>query len=280
MKLEPGMRALVTGASSGIGALLAERLAERGVTVGIVARRADRLAEVLDRCKVHAPDSRMWSVDLGDLAAAETLADTAWDELGPLDVVVHNAGIPKRRHVTDLVPAEIDEVLRVNFHSPVQMTLRLLPRMLERGKGSLVFVSSLAGRVGVPREAAYASSKFALCGWAEAMQVDLFDTPLEIRLLLPGAIDTEIWDQPGNDDPIYEGPKEPAGPVADGVVAAIESEKFEHYLPDMKAVVEFKTADIDGYLAGAADMARQAMAGEGFAWADAMGGDTPDGTAT
>lgn len=278
MKLERGMRALVTGASSGIGALLAERLAERGVAVGIVARREKRLAEVLERCRAHAPESRMWTVDLGDLDAATALATEAWDDFGPLDVIVHNAGIPKRRHVTDLTPAEIDTVMRINYQSPACMTLALLPKLLERDRGSLVFVSSLAGRVGVPREAAYAASKFALCGWAEAMQIDLDGTGIEIRLVLPGAIDTEIWEVPGNDPPVYEGPKEPAGPVADGIVDAIEGDQFEHYLPDMKAVVEFKTSDVGGYLAGAADMVRQSLAGEGFAWSEADDGGGNDGS--
>lgn len=262
MKLERGMRALVTGASSGIGAELAERLAQRGVTVGVVARRAGKLAEVLARCQLQAPGSRSWVVDLGDLDAATALAEQAWDELGPLDVVVHNAGIPKRRHVTELTAGEVDEVLRVNYLAPVRMTLVLLPKMLERGRGSTVYVSSLAGRLGVPKEAAYSASKFALCGWAEGMRIDLDGSGVEVKLILPGAIDTEIWDLAGNDPPLYEGPKEPAGPVAAGIIDAIESEHFEHYLPDLKAVAEFKVHDIDGYLAGAAQMASQAKSAQ------------------
>jgi short-subunit dehydrogenase len=260
MELREGMRALVTGASSGIGAQIAIKLAERGVTVGIVARRADRLAEVLEQCKQHAPESRLWAADLGDLTRAVEVANEAWDQLGPLDVVVHNAAIPKRRHVTALTPAEVDHVMQVNFTSPIRMTMALLPRFLERDHGSFVFVSSLAGRLGVPREAAYAASKFAMCGWAEAMQIDLDGTGVEIRLVQPGAIDTEIWDQAENDPPVYVGPKEPVEPVAAGVVAAIESDHFEHYLPDLKGVVEFKTANIDDFLRGAADMVRQALA--------------------
>jgi NAD(P)-dependent dehydrogenase (short-subunit alcohol dehydrogenase family) len=246
-----GRTVLVTGASSGIGAALAERLAARGAVVGLVARREGRLAEVLDRCRRSSPGSRMWVADLGDLARAERVALDAWDELGGLDVVVHNAAIPKRRRVTALTPDEVDAVMRVNFLSPVHMTLALLPRMVERDAGLIVNVSSLGGRLGIAAEAAYSASKFALCGWSESLAMDLWGTGIGVRLIIPGAIDTEIWDQPDNDPPLYLGPREPPELVADGIIAAIEGDRFEHYLPDLKPVVEFKTGDPDAFFASA-----------------------------
>ena len=244
-----GRSVLVTGASSGIGAALAERLAARGAVVGLVARREDRLAEVLDRCRRSSPDSRMWVADLGDLDRAEAVALEADDAFGRLDVVVHNAAIPKRRQVTELTAGEVEAVMRVNFLSPVRMTLALLPRMLERDAGVIVNVSSLGGRLGIATEAAYSASKFALCGWSESLALDLWRTGVEVRLILPGAIDTEIWDQPDNDAPLYGGPLEPPELVADGIIAAIEGDRFEHYLPDLKGVVEFKTGDPDAFFA-------------------------------
>jgi short-subunit dehydrogenase len=247
-----GSTVLVTGASSGIGAVLAERLAARGAVVGLVARREDRLAEVLERCRRSSPDSRMWVADLGDLDRAEAVALEADDALGGLDVVVHNAAIPKRRRVTELTAGEVEAVMRVNFLSPVRMTLALLPRLLERGAGVVVNVSSLGGRLGIPTEAAYSASKFALCGWSESLAQDLAGTGVDVRLILPGAIATEIWDQPDNDPPLYDGPLEPPEPVADGIIAAIEGDRFEHYLPDLRAVVEFKTGDPDAFFASAA----------------------------
>jgi len=257
-----GSVVLVTGASSGIGAALARMLAEQGATVGLVARREDRLAEVLDDCRKGAPDSRMWVFDLADVAGSERLVLDAWDAFGHLDAIVHNAGIPKRRHVTKLTYDEIDHVMRVNFLSPARMTLAVLPRMLERGAGVVVNVSSVAGRLGNANESAYSASKFALCGWAEALAVDLWDTPVRIKLVNPGPIDTEIWDLPGEDEPLYHGDKVPPQEVAAGIVAALADDSgFEHYLPDMKAVIEMKTADIDGFMAGMAAMARQARRG-------------------
>lgn len=255
-----GAKILVTGASAGIGAALAPALAERGATVGVVARRADRLAEVLELCQQHRPDSRMWPADLGDVDGAEALALQAWDEMGGLDVVVHNAAIPKRRSVTELSADDVRHVMAVNFDSPVRMTLALLPRMLERDRGMFVNVSSFGGRVGILGEAAYCASKFALAGWSESMALDLWDTGVDVRLILPGAIATEIWDRPDNDPPLYDGPLEPAEDVAAGIIAAIEGEAFEHYLPDMKALAEYKTQDIEGFMAGTIDFARERLA--------------------
>jgi short-subunit dehydrogenase len=245
-----GATVLVTGASSGIGAALAVALAEAGATVGLVARREDRLREVLERCRRHAPDSAMWVADLGDVEAGERLVLDAWDSMGHLDVVVHNAAIPKRRRVQDLTVEDLDDVMRVDFTTPARMTMAVLPRMLERDRGVIVNVSSLGGRLGIVHEPAYCAAKFALCGWSESMALDLWHTGVDVRLVIPGPIDTEIWDLPGNDEPLYDGPLEPPEDVAAGIIAAIEGDTFEHYLPDLKDIAAFKTTDIDAFLEG------------------------------
>jgi len=252
-----GATVLLTGASSGIGAALAPRLAEAGARVALVARREDRLLEVLAHCQPHSPASQVWVCDLDDPAAAEEVALEVEGAFGSVDVLVNNAAIPKRRRVTELTVAEFQETMRVDLESPVRMTLALLPGMLERGRGTIVNVASMGGRIGITHEAAYCAAKFGLCGWSEALALDLWDTPVEVRLIQPGPIATEIWDQPGNEAPLYDGPLEPPDGVAAGIVAAIEGKGFEHYLPDLKAVVEFKTADIDAFLAGSADAMRQ-----------------------
>jgi short-subunit dehydrogenase len=230
VKLE-GSTVLVTGASSGIGAALAPMLAAKGATVGIVARRRERLEEVLGRCTEHAPASRLWSVDLGDLDAAERVAREAWDAFGGVDCLVNNAAIPKRTPVPRLTREEVDTVMRVNFTSPVRMTMALLPRWLERDAGCIVNVSSMGGRIGIAHEAAYCASKFALCGWSESMAIDLHDTGIEVKLVLPGPIETEIWDLPDNDPALYDGPFVPADDCAATIVDAIESDGFEFFAP-------------------------------------------------
>ena len=250
-----GKRVVITGASSGIGAALARRLAGHGAVVGLIARRSERLAEILADCRRTSADSTMWVADLAHTATVGELGLRAWDDLGGIDVLVNNAAMPKRRAVDALEPAEVEDVMRVNFLAPMRLTLAVLPRMLARGHGVIVNVSSVGGRLGIIHEAAYCASSFALCGWSESMAVDLHGTGVRVKLIEPGPVDTEIWDQPGSEEPLYQGPKVPADQVADGIIAALGSDRFEHYLPDMKAVVDAKNADLDAYIAGAAAMA-------------------------
>ncbi|OBG68755.1 SDR family oxidoreductase [Mycobacterium sp. E3339] len=248
-------RVLITGASSGLGAALARKLAGRHAVVGLVARRRDRLGQVLAECRRTSPSSAMWVADLADTAALQDLAAQAWEALGGIDVLINNAAVPKRRPVAALEPDEVEDVMRVNFFAPMRLTLALLPRMLARGSGMIVNVSSVGGRLGIIHESAYCASKFALCGWSEAMAVDLHGSGVSVKLIEPGPVDTEIWDQPGSEEPLYQGPKVPADEVADGIIAALDGDGFEHYVPDLRAVVDAKNADLDAYIAGAAGMA-------------------------
>jgi short-subunit dehydrogenase len=258
-----GTKILVTGASSGIGAALAPILAARGATVGIVARRADRLEQVLERCREHAPDSRMWVADLGDLKRAEQVAREAWDAFGHLDALVNNAAIPKRTHVADLTPGDVEHVMDVDFVSPARMSLAVLPRMLQRGAGMLVFVSSMGGRIPIANESAYNAAKFAMCGWAEAMFLDLAGTGVAVKLVLPGPIATEIWDQPDNVPALIEVDKVSAEECASGIADALVDDGFEYYVPpvfpggiDAKELAVGKHAACDDYLRGMADFSR------------------------
>jgi short-subunit dehydrogenase len=253
---------LVTGASSGIGEAVARVLAAQGDTVALVARRQDRLDAVLADCRTTSPDSERWVADLADPTAAAALALSIWDHFDGIDVVINNAGAPLRRHATSLTMDEVERTMTTNYFSPVAITLAVLPRMLSRRSGTIMNVSSLGGRLGIATEAAYSGSKFALAGWSESLAMDLEGTGVRVQLVLPGAIDTEIWDQPGNDAPLYDGPKEPPSVIAQGMVDALETDAFEHYLPDMKAVVEMKTSDIDTFMAGMRAMNSQSAAGD------------------
>jgi NAD(P)-dependent dehydrogenase (short-subunit alcohol dehydrogenase family) len=246
-----GKHVLVTGASAGIGAALAEGFAARGATVGICARRADRLAEVLERVRAHAPDSRSWTIDLSDLDGLEAFAATAERELGGIDVLVNNAGIPKRRHVTRLSADECESVMRINYFSPVRLTLALLPGIVERG-GHVVNISSVAARLGPPIEAAYAASKAALTAFSECMSVDLRETSVGVHVVNPGVIDTELFTLPDNEEGFHQSVDAlPVEAIVDPVLSMLDSGSIEGYVPEWFAdVVAGKFQDPDAFIAG------------------------------
>jgi short-subunit dehydrogenase len=156
--------------------------------------------------------------------------------------------------VRELTVEDLDTVMRVDFTSPVRMSMALLPRMVERDRGVVVNVSSLGGRLGIVHETSYCAAKFALCGWSEAMALDLWKTGIDIRLVIPGPIDTEIWSRPDNEASRYDGPLEPPLVVAEAIAEAIEGDRFEYYAPDLRSIAEFKTSQIDLFLEGAAAM--------------------------
>ncbi|MEP6625555.1 MAG: SDR family NAD(P)-dependent oxidoreductase [Acidimicrobiia bacterium] len=259
-----GSIVLVTGASSGIGAALAPQLAARGAVVGIVARRADRLAAVLAECRSHTEESSMWAEDLSDLDVAVSTVDQVIARYGRVDVLVNNAAIGKRKLVQTLTDEDVDTTMRTNFTSPIRMAMALLPSMIERGSGLVVNVSSMGGRLGIAHEAAYCASKFAMSGWSESARIDLDDTGVKVKLVLPGPIATEIWErQPGELPGMYDGPFVTAADCAADIVRAIEDpDGFEYYTPEsvpggwaQKDLIVGKSQNCDQFLTGMAQMA-------------------------
>jgi NAD(P)-dependent dehydrogenase (short-subunit alcohol dehydrogenase family) len=254
-----GKKVLVTGGSSGIGAALAEGFARAGATVGICARRPDRLAEVLERVRVHAPESRSWTVDLDDLDGIEAFARRVEADLGGVDVLVNNAGIPKRRKVTDLTPDVVESVMRINYFSPVRLTLALLPGIESRG-GRVVNISSVAARLGPPAEAAYSASKAAVTAWSESMQVDLgiAGSQVRVHVVNPGVFDTELFHLPDNDEFVAAIEMLPVESIVDPILAMIDAGTFEIYVPDWFAgIAANKATDTGAFLANSIAWARQ-----------------------
>jgi short-subunit dehydrogenase len=239
---------LVTGASSGIGAATAKAFAARGATVGICARREDRLAETL----AELPGGRMWAVDLADLDGLDAFAARADAELGGVDVLVNNAGIPKRRRTTTMTAADAEQVMAVNYFSPVRLTLALLPEMLARGRGDIVNISSMGAHLVAFGVGAYAASKAALELFTEALYVELPGTGVRAHLVVPGTTATEFsTPKDGNDPPLPPGPTAAtAEEVAAAVVASVDSDHFMSYATARDAdTAAAKAADPNAFLA-------------------------------
>jgi short-subunit dehydrogenase len=248
-----GRIALVTGASSGIGAASAVALAAAGAAaVGICARREDRLAETLAQVQEHAPASACFVADLADLAALPDLARRVEDALGPVDLLVNNAGVAKRRRMPDLSLEELEGVMRVNFYAPVALTGAVLPGMIERGLGAIVNVSTMGTRSAAVRVGAYAASKAALELWTEGLMLDLLGTGVTAQLLVPGTTKTE-FSRPNVDNeapfPADPNAQEPEA-VAAALLRLLRSDAFEGFASDAHAATALaKRSDPNGFLA-------------------------------
>ena len=242
------MNVLVTGASSGIGAATAIAFAQRGATVGVCARREDRLAEVL----ADVPGGKMWVVDLADLEGIDEFAATADADLGGIDVLVNNAGIPKRRRTTTMTADDVESVMAMNYFSPVRLTLAVLPRMVERGRGDIVNVSSMGVHLVAFGVGAYAASKAALELFTESLYVELPGTGVRAHLVVPGTTATEFsTPKEGNDPPLPPGPgTATAEEVAAAIVACVDSDHFVSYATTRDADTSAtKAADPNAFLA-------------------------------
>jgi NAD(P)-dependent dehydrogenase (short-subunit alcohol dehydrogenase family) len=258
-----GQTALVTGASSGIGAGLAVGLARAGATVGICARRQDKLAATLAECREHAPDSRMWVQDLSDLDALGHFAAQVEAELGKVDILVNNAGIPKRRALMDTTPEVVDAVMAINFTSPVRLTLALLPGMIERGAGRIITISSVAARLGPPHEAVYAASKAAISAFMEGAAVDLDGTGVQLHLVNPGIIDTELFHLPDNEPTMATIEALPVSALVDAVLAQIDAGTFEIYVPEwFQDIAGQRYGNLGAFIDGTKEFVRQQRAAQ------------------
>ncbi len=222
--------AVVTGASSGIGFVTARAFARRGATVVGVARREERLQQLMRECQPHAKAAWYLVGDLGERAFAERVIDGTVERYGRLDILVNNAAVSKHKQIYHMSADEADYVMRVNFMSSVWTTLAAIPYMLSRGGGTIVNISSFAAKVAPPREAAYAASKAAMNSFSEALWNDLAGSNIHVAIINPGPIDTEIWLK--EDEPVaYKGRKYPPEIVTDAIFEAIEKRRYEMTVP-------------------------------------------------
>jgi len=186
--------AVVTGASSGLGRLLALRFAAAGARVGLVARRAAALEAVSAEIRRGGGEALVLPCDVAERAAVEAAAARALEHFGTVDVLVNNAGYGGRRFFLDWDLDDVERMMRVNFLGAVYWTRALLPRMVERGRGWVVFMASVAGRIGVPHESVYVASKFAMVGLAEALAIEVEDAGVHVLTVCPGAVRTDFFD--------------------------------------------------------------------------------------
>ncbi len=198
----------ITGASSGIGEALAIGLAAAGARLILSARRESRLEGVRDRCRSLGVSATSLPLDLEDTASLPEVARRAGELDGPIDILINNAGIGQSSLAleTDLTVSE--RIMRINYLGTVALSKAVLPAMIARREGQLVVVTSLLGKFGVKRRSSYSASKHALHGYFDSLRCELLNTNVNVTLVCPGWVDTELEARALQGDGSLRGPTE------------------------------------------------------------------------
>ena len=184
--------AIITGASSGIGASLARELARSGVRVGLTARREPELEQLARAIRSEGGTAIVAPGDAADPASTRAAFARLIGELGPIDLLIANAGVGYDLPVTAFSAEKFDRMVRVNLIGVAYAFEAVLPSMLERGRGHLVGLSSLASYRGLPGSAGYSASKAGLTALLEGMRPELFHRKITVTAVHPGFVRTPM----------------------------------------------------------------------------------------
>lgn len=194
MILDPSSVVIVTGASSGLGAALATDCARRGCTVVLVARRADRLAQVAEAVTNAGGTAMSIVADVSQESECERVIREVVEAHGRIDALINNAGRGNMNSIEDTPTEQWRSMFAVNVDSIFWLTAKALPHMRSRNSGSIVAISSVAGRYGHPFNAAYVAAKHAVVGFIAALRTELVGTSINATVVCPAGIITEWAD--------------------------------------------------------------------------------------
>ncbi len=218
MNLDTSCTALVTGANGGIGQAIARALGSAGARVIVSGRNAGALEGLAAEIGAR--------VIVADLSRREDTARLA-DEAGDVDVLVANAALPASGPLLEFTEEQIDRALEVNLRAPIALTRRLAPGMVARGRGHIVFISSIAGKIASPGTSLYSATKFGLRGFALALRADLRGAGVGVTSILPGFIrDAGMFADSGVKLPAVFGTRSPED-VARAVLRAVREDPAE-----------------------------------------------------
>ena len=227
MEIE-GKTVLLTGAAGGLGRAMAMRLAGDGARLIVSGRNEPALSELAERLPGTGHTTAV--ADLGQPDGALRLAAA----VGPVDCLVANAALPATGRLTELSGEQVSRMLRVNLESPILLTQALLPGMLDRNRGKVVLIGSLAGKAGSPRSSVYNATKFGLRGFAFGLSGDLVGTGVGVSVVAPGFVrEAGMFADSGAKAPAVMGTASPSD-VADAVVRAISGDKLEIMVAPVK----------------------------------------------
>jgi short-subunit dehydrogenase len=223
-----GTVGILTGSSRGIGVYLAEALARRGVRLALAARSKDELHEVAERVQSLGADAIAIQTDVARREDLEDLVERTTAELGPPDVLVNNAGIERYADFHSYEVDMIEKIIRVNIVAAEVLTRLVVPGMIDRARGHIVNISSVAGKSAVPYNAVYSSSKHALVGFSWSLRQELKPYGVGVSVVCPGFVRAGMFaDWSGGVEP--PGMTRSVSPerVANATVEAIERDKAD-----------------------------------------------------
>lgn len=230
MRLQ-GKVVMITGASSGIGALCAQKLSAEGAIPILTARSEKKLIHISQTIQ----GTHEWmKMDVTDTNGVQTAVEQVIEKYGKIDVVLNNAGYGQFEPLVDMPMSSFEEMMDVNYMGTVRVTKAVLPYMLEAGTGQIVNVASMAGKIGTAKSVSYTASKHAVLGFSNALRQELRKSGIQVTTINPGPIDTPFFEQAdpnGNYVKNLRGFIMKPEYVADQIVKAIIGRKEEVNLP-------------------------------------------------
>ncbi len=243
--------ALITGASSGLGASTAARLARRGYRTVLIARREDKLAEVAAALAPFAP-STPYPLDLSDATAIEPAMGDILREHGPADVLIHAAGYGILRMFLDQRQTEMQRLMQVHYFAAVQMIRAILPGMVERRRGHVINVGSIAAKVGPWGHCGYSAAKAALLSLTQTLAAEYGDRNIRFSYVQPGIVSTPFFDEPSYQNLGVQMRKHalPCDYVAKRMVQLLDRPRLELVVPRHHRIVDWLKLFMPGVVHG------------------------------
>ena len=187
--------AIITGASSGIGKSLALSLAAKGTQVVLVARREELLKTLQAEITQAGGKASSYTCDVADKVAVFETAANIMQKHGSIDLLINSAGFGGHQYFADCTLEDAERTMQVNYFGSIYWTKALLPLMTKQQRGWIVYISSVAGRMGIPDETIYSASKFAISGFAEALSIEVEEQGIQVLSVHPGPVRTEFYSE-------------------------------------------------------------------------------------
>ena len=187
-----GCRTLLTGASSGIGKALAEKLAQGGARLVLAARSEDKLQAVATSLTNRGFNVAAMATDVTSESQRQRVLQFTAQRLGGLDVLINNAGVGSFGHFVDCTQDILRQIMEVNFFAPAELIRIAIPLLKEGRQPALVSVASMCGRRGLPAWSEYSASKFALVGLCESLRAELAHSNIDVLVILPGLTQSDL----------------------------------------------------------------------------------------